>query len=297
MKALIRIAKSVWLLGPVIWLLTCYAASAQQGKYKYPETNRLVETVNEAAAQIRQSGEASFPYFMKKNSHWRSGDLYIFVVDLKGYCFVHEDTSLVGKNIYDLKDPNGKLIIQWFIRKALSPDQSGWTHYLWVKPGTTAPAWKTTYTKLANASSGAIYIVGAGLYNLKMEKAFAVEAVDDAVVLIRQMGPKAFPILKDKTSEFVYKDTYVFVVDSTYTVLVDPPFPGEEGHNVHDYKDMNGKYFFQEFFRVADEHGSGWIDYVWPKPGEANPSKKSSYVSKIRVKGMVYLVGTGIYSE
>ena len=49
---------------------------------------------------------------------------------------------------------------------------------------------------------------------MKMEKVFATEAVDDAIILIRQMGVSAFPVLRDKTSEFVYMDTYIFVVDS-----------------------------------------------------------------------------------
>jgi signal transduction histidine kinase len=132
---------------------------------------------------------------------------------------------------------------------------------------------------------------------MKMEKAFAVEAVDDATVIIRQMGPKAFPVLRDKTSEFVYKDTYVFVVDTTYTVLVNPPFPGEEGKNVYDYSDVSGKFFFREFFKIASEKGSGWVDYNWPKPGEAKPSPKTTYVRKIVVRGVTYLVGTGIYPD
>jgi len=286
-----------WILGLSIWLTACSAASGQQGKYRYAETNRLVDLVNDAVALIRQNGEDAFPSLAKKGSRWCSGDIYIFVIDLKGNCFVHGDTGMVGKNISDLKDPNGKPIVQWFIRKALGPGQSGWTHYLWVKPGTNVPLWKTTFTRLANAPSGAIYIVGSGLYNMKMEKTFAVEAVEDATVLIRQMGSKAFPVLKDKTSEFVYKDTYIFVVDSSYTVLVDPPFPGEEGHNVYDYRDINGKYFFRDFFQVANEKGSGWVDYAWPKPGEAKPSPKTSYVRKVVVRGVVYLVGTGIYIE
>jgi signal transduction histidine kinase len=286
-----------FILGMAVLAAACTSVFGQQGKYRYAETLRLVDLVNDAAALVRQNGEAAFTTLMKNGSRWRSGDQYIFVIDLKGYCFVHEDTALVGRNINDLKDPNGKPIIQWFIRKALGPGQSGWTHYRWVRPGDSLPAWKTTYTKLANAPSGAIYIVGAGLYNMKMEKAFAVEAVDDAVVLLRQMGAKAFNVLRDKTSEFVYKDTYIFVVDSSCTVLVDPAFPGEEGKNVSDYRDINGKYFFREFFRVANDNGSGWIDYYWPKPGEGKPSLKTSYVRKIVVRGVVYLVGTGIYLD
>ncbi|HNY01087.1 MAG TPA: cache domain-containing protein [Bacteroidales bacterium] len=287
----------VWVLGLIAGLACLPTVSAQQEKFRHAETIRLVDVVSDAAALVRQKGEAAFPELMEKGSRWRSGDLYIFVIDLKGMCYVHEDRSLVGKNLGELKDPSGKPFIQWFIRKALGPTQSGWTHYRWVKPGDTLPQWKTTYTKLANTPSGAVFIVGAGLYNMRMERAFAVEAVDDAVVLIRQMGPRAFPILKDKTSEFVYKDTYIFVVDSAFVVQVDPPFPGEEGRNVRDYQDVNGKYFFREFFRVASEKGTGWVDYSWPKPGETIPSAKSTYIRKIVVRGIPYLVGTGIYRD
>jgi signal transduction histidine kinase len=278
------------------WFLFSANVSGQ-GKFRYPETYQLVGKVNDAAAYINLHGESAFPIMMKKDSRWRNGEMYVFVIDLKGNCYAHEDPSLVGKNLTDLKDQNGKPIIQWFIRKALGPGQSGWTHYLWVKPGDSLPSWKTSFSKLAKAPSGTVYIVGSGLYNMKMEKVFAIEAVDDAIVLIRQTGTRAFPVLRDKTSEFVYKDTYVFVVDSAYKVLVDPPFPGEEGQIVYDYRDINGKYFFREFFRIAEEKGSGWVDYAWPRPGEANPSPKTSFVRKIVVKGDVFLVGTGIYLE
>jgi signal transduction histidine kinase len=92
-------------------------------------------------------------------------------------------------------------------------------------------------------------------------------------------------------------DTYVFVVDSTCTVLVNPLFPEQEGKNVYDYQDIRGKYFFREFFRVVNEKGSGWVDYYWPKPGDARPSSKTSFVKKIVVRKQPYLVGTGIYTE
>ncbi|MEI6683943.1 MAG: cache domain-containing protein [Bacteroidota bacterium] len=285
------------ILAFVLWFSCGSLVSAQQGKYRYAETNRIVDMVNDAAALIRQSGEAAFATLIKRDSRWSSNQSYIFVIDIQGRCYVHQDTSLVGKSIYDVKDPNGKPFVQWFIRKALGPSQSGWTHYRWVKQGDTLPSWRTTFTHLVNAPSGKIYIVGAGSYNLKMEKAFVVEALDDAVILVRQMGVKAFPLLRDKGSEFVFKDTYVFVVDSSYKVLVNPAFPGEEGQNVYDLKDVNGKYFFRELFQVAGEKGSGWVDYVWPKPGEARPSPKSTYVRKIVVKGSTYLVGSGIYPE
>jgi len=42
--------------------------------------------------------------------------------------------------------------------------------------------------------------------------------------------------------------------------------------------------------------GSGWVDYMWPKPGEKSPSKKVSYVKGAKMPtGEVVIVGAGIY--
>jgi hypothetical protein len=33
--------------------------------------------------------------------------------------------------------------------------------------------------------------------------------------------------------------------------------------------------------RIAKEEGSGWVDYWFPKPGEEEPSLKTTYVLKV----------------
>ncbi|MBN1198750.1 MAG: cache domain-containing protein [Bacteroidales bacterium] len=269
----------------------------QKVSYAYPETIRLVALVDDAASTVSQRGEKAFTDFMRDGTKWRYGERYTFAIDLDGNILAHEDTSLVGKNMIDLKDPNGKPIIQWFIRKGLGFTQSGWTHYLWVKPGDTVPSWKTTYVKLAKAPSGKIYVVGSGLYDMRMEKAFAIDAVNDATYLIRVEGTQAFDKLRDPTSEFVFKDTYIFVLDTSYNLLVNQPFRELEGKNLYDIQDTTGKYFFREFVQVAEEDGSGWVFYKWPKPDQIKPANKCSFVKKIVSKGNTYVVGTGIYQD
>jgi signal transduction histidine kinase len=282
----------------VILLIFCgINTSAQTSKYKYQETINLVNLVNDAASLIGQKGENAFKDFMANGSRWRSGETYVFVCGLKGEIYVHEDASLIGKTEIDLKDKNGKPIIQWFIRKALGVGQCGWTHYLWVKPGKTTPSWKSSYVKLAKAPSGTIYVAGSGLYDMKMEKEFAVDAVGDALSLIRTMGKDAFRILKDTASEFVYKDTYVFVLDTLGNTLVNPADPSLEGKNQMDMKDANGKFFIRDMIKTAMNNGYGWVDYQWPKPGTTKPVRKSSFVKKIIIRGDVLIVGTGVYLD
>jgi signal transduction histidine kinase len=272
-------------------------AEAQSPRYKYQETINLVALVNNAAKEISFNGEKVFKEFMTKGTVWRNGDTYVFVIGLKGEVYAHEDPAKVGQNDYELKDVHGKPIVQWFIRKGLGIGQCGWVHYEWLRPETGKTAWKTSYVKLVKAPSGNVYVVGSGLYNMRMERQFAVEAVDDAINLIRTMGKDAFRILKDSTSEFVYKDTYVFVLDTLGTTLVNPAEPALEGTVRKDMKDSAGKAFIADMIRMAVDNSQGWVDYLWPKPGTDKAVRKSSFVKKITVRGEVLVTGTGVYLD
>jgi signal transduction histidine kinase len=132
---------------------------------------------------------------------------------------------------------------------------------------------------------------------MRMEKAFVVEGVDSAAELIKKEGKAAFNTLRDKKSEYHYKDTYVFIIDDKGTLLLDPPFPALEGRNVYNYKDPAGKYLFREMIDTANKNGSGWVEYMWPKPDNPEYEKKSSFVKKVKVGNDVLIVGTGMYLE
>jgi hypothetical protein len=42
-----------------------------------------------------------------------------------------------------------------------------------------------------------------------------------------------------------------------------------EGVNTNDVKDANGKLGQVELIKMAQERGSGWVDYLWPKPRQS----------------------------
>jgi methyl-accepting chemotaxis protein len=44
---------------------------------------------------------------------------------------------------------------------------------------------------------------------------------------------------------------------------------------------------------IAKATGSGFVEYMWPKPGSLDPVEKLSYVSSFKAWGWVF--GTGIY--
>lgn len=265
--------------------------------YEHAETRELVALVNSAAELVGSNGEDAFSELSTDGSRWRQGETYIFVLDPEGDMLVHPDPALKGSNVLDLKDINGKPIIRGLIGAATSYTEKpeGWYHYEWQVPGALLPRWKSSYVRLVSAPSGERYIVGSGMYNDRMERAFVVHAVTDAAKLIEKLWEAAFPLLRDQTGPFIAKDAYVFVLDMDGVALVHPAFPNLEGCNLMEVKDTQGKYLIRDMFKLLQTSESGWIDYMWPKPGESVSTQKSTYVSKTRLGDKWLVVGCGVY--
>ncbi len=88
---------------------------------------------------------------------------------------------------------------------------------------------------------------------------------------------------------------YFFVSDSQPKLLMHPFSPDLVGRDLSTYADPKGKKLFVEFARVAAAKGSGFVDYMWPKPGKAEPQPKISYVSAYKPWG--WILGSGIYVD
>ena len=273
------------------------AAQPSQLRYEYPETQALVGLVNDAATSIEARGESAFATFRVPNSRWRQDETYIFVLDLNGNMLVHPDQAMEGKNEMNFKDINGRPIIRGLIQAvtSVSGKTDGWYHYQWPVPGGLLPRWKSTYLRQVAAPSGKRFVVGSGVYNDRMERAFVVDMVNDAVGQIESVGEAAFPLLRDRRGPFIAKDAYVFVIDSTGVELVNPAFLNLQGRNLLDLKDTEGKRLVREMLDVARTMGSGWVNYMWPKPGESVSTQKSAYVRRANVAGKWLLVGCGVY--
>ena len=130
------------------------------------------------------------------------------------------------------------------------------------------------------------------------EKAKQIEAlVKKAAALIESKGKAIFPEFRKKDTEWFSGNTYLFVYDLKSNVLLNAAFPAREGTNTTGQKDANGKLFHHELIRVAEIKGSGWVDYMFPKPGQSQPSQKWAYVKAVMVDGVPSLVASGFYPE
>jgi hypothetical protein len=64
---------------------------------------------------------------------------------------------------------------------------------------------------------------------------------------------------------------------------------------VSGQKDAKGKLFHNEIIKTAETKGSGWVDYMFPKPGQTEPSQKWTFVKKVTIDGAAGLVASGFY--
>jgi methyl-accepting chemotaxis protein len=123
-----------------------------------------------------------------------------------------------------------------------------------------------------------------------------VTFVNRASALVGTNGETAFADFK-KPGEWQQGDSYIFVYDMAGNTLVLPPQVDLEGTNRMTATDPNGKAFVKEMIDILGIKPSGWIDYMYAKPGTTTPSLKLSYFKKVTSGGKDYLVGSGIYAE
>lgn len=102
--------------------------------------------------------------------------------------------------------------------------------------------------------------------------------------------------IMENPGPFIWKDSYVFAMDAdSGKIIAHPIKPKLVGKNLTGLKDITGKMFFAEFIQVGKGAGEGWVSYMWPKPGEKEPSQKESYV--LRVPGTSILLVSGVYPD
>ncbi|SCA55150.1 putative cache sensor protein [Candidatus Terasakiella magnetica] len=114
----------------------------------------------EAASFLSKMGEEkAFSEFQNPEGIFRKKDLYVFVQDFKCNFFAHGlNPKLVGKNIWNLKNPNGRFACQDIVH-ATQKDGQAWTDYIFQDPHTGKLAEKTTFSIEVGH-----YIVMVGVY-------------------------------------------------------------------------------------------------------------------------------------
>jgi methyl-accepting chemotaxis protein len=88
---------------------------------------------------------------------------------------------------------------------------------------------------------------------------------------------------------------YFVIQDMVPRVLMHPVVAQLVGKDMTDVKDPSGKRFAIEMTDVVKKNGSGFVDYLWPRPGSDKPQPKLSYVVGFAPWGWTVL--TGVYID
>ena len=148
-------AIAVWLMG--MFILAGGAAYAEVQKGTAAEA---VAMVKKAIQYLDTNGrEKAFAEFSNPKGKFVDRDLYITVYDMTGTCLAHGfNQKMVGKNMIDLKDPDGKAFVKERIETAKTKDKF-WLDYKYVNPMTKQIEQKSQYVE----KKGEI-LINCGIY-------------------------------------------------------------------------------------------------------------------------------------
>lgn len=152
-----KLAKTIAALSLSILALPSLSYAAEKGSRE-----EAVAMVKKAAALIKSAGkEKAFAAISDTaNKEYHDRDLYIYVYDLNGTAVAHgNNPRMVGKNLIDLKDGDGKPMIKNMVDLAKSPAGKGWVEFKWPNPVTKVVEQKAGYVERVDDM-----MVGSGIY-------------------------------------------------------------------------------------------------------------------------------------
>jgi signal transduction histidine kinase len=150
---------------PAFWILIAalavFAIAAAQPSFA-DDAQKAVALVKKAVAYHKANGlEKALEEFSKPKGQFADGELYIFVYDLKGTMLAHPNPSLIGQNLIDVPDVDGKMFRKEIINIATTKG-SGWVDYKYENPKTKEIELKTTYFEKSDD-----LVIACGIYKPK----------------------------------------------------------------------------------------------------------------------------------
>ena len=133
--------KFVLMLSVFVLILTV----SSLGRADSPE--QATALVKKAVEFYKANGlEKSLDEFSNPKGQFKQGEVYIFAYDLTGTMLAHPNPALIGHNLTDVPDADGKYFRKDFVTVAMTKG-SGWVDYKYQNPKTKLMERKTTYVE------------------------------------------------------------------------------------------------------------------------------------------------------
>jgi cytochrome c len=143
-------------------------------------------------------------------------------------------------------------------------------------------------------STAFIFTSGTALGQEKATPQQVVQKVQQAAGYLSKKGEAGLTTFKERRSDYVWANTYVFVIDCQQKKVAANPLFGFEDMPLSALKDPTGKVIGPMFCPVGSTKGY-WVEYHWPKAGQKEPARKLTYIEP--VPDTPFTVGAGIYND
>ena len=126
-------------------LLACFWGAAAAGVAAEPTEKDAVALAEKGARFMRLKGkEEMIRMINSRHPEYNHGALYLAMRDLAGITVAHPTLALIGKDLRDVPDADGKLFRHEMIAIANGPGR-GWVDYKFKNPANGKVEDKTTY--------------------------------------------------------------------------------------------------------------------------------------------------------
>ena len=262
--------------------------------YQYRDTKDLVKFVYDASRMIQKDGLKSVEFFKNNRQIHYSPDRYLYIYYMNGVNIYHAGMPhLEGKNLWELKDKNGKKPIQMVIA-ALNDKNNphAWIHYSWWEPEKFYPVPKSSCHFKVTTPEGQEVFVGGGLNYPHEEKEFIRIIVDNAAQLIQEKGHDALAEIADPASSYNFRDVKVFAFTPEGKLLISPVM----NDSIADFKLMDcvdemGHKPFAKALSELKIKDSVWEVFLAKNRYQRTLIKKSLYLRKTYSAGQEIFVG------
>ncbi|OEZ54028.1 MULTISPECIES: cache domain-containing protein [unclassified Duganella] len=146
------------MVAALMMLAALGAGAAEKGT-----ADEAVAMVKKASEFLKKNGkEKAFAEFNNPKGQFIHKDLYIFAFGANGdgvELANGANVKLVGKNVLEMKDADGKFLIKDILALGMSKEGKGWVDYKWPNPSTGTVDGKRTYVERVDD-----VVIGCGIY-------------------------------------------------------------------------------------------------------------------------------------
>lgn len=214
-------------------------------------------------------------------SKFADGKGYFWIMDTENTTIAHPyNKELVGKDLSQLEDRQGKKFIREFAQRALSQEQGGFVSYYWTDPDVSSQLQKEKgREKIAFVKFFKPYnwVIGVGLYVHDIEKT------------IQQDMISRVDYFRTGENGYVFNHTFEGVcLNHINKDLI--------GKNRWELTDKDGNKLIQDLSRLGRQPEGGFLKYIATiNPATGKPSRKLSYVKSF--DDWQWVLGTGVYLD